>query len=241
MRWMYGEMRPGVVLEIVNNQGLIKAEVPGLFNRADQENLPPIMPWPSGGSLNSFSTPKVQDEVWVIFFTDNPEQLFWLRKDNFSRDNITYGGDITNGVSGSAGGNIQDQPGVQILANIESKSDWATIYFDDGSGWVIKNQQAILQLDQEGNIRISNGQPHGTIEINDNGISLGSESESTHPAPLGDRVQELFESIIDMFQTIQIVASANPYTMSISKAIEQKLPNFENAPQYINSNFVTLD
>lgn len=42
MRWMNGEMRPGVVLEVVDNKGRIKASVPGLFSKEDQNCLPPI-------------------------------------------------------------------------------------------------------------------------------------------------------------------------------------------------------
>lgn len=183
----------------------------------------------------------MHDEVWVIFFTDNPEQLFWLRKDNFAKTNGTYSKNATKGVSGGKDGSIQDQPNVQIMANIESKAGWATIYFDDGSGWVIKNQQAIIQLNQDGKVIISNGQPHGTIEINDNGISIGSSGESLHPAPHGDKVQKLFENIIDLFKLIQSVADQSPYTKAISLAIEQKLPEFENDYQYINSDIVTLD
>lgn len=238
---MNGEMRPGVVLEVIDNKGSIKASVPGLFSKEDKEYLPPIVPWPSGGSLNSFSSPKILDEVWVIFFTDNPEQLFWLRKDSFSKSNGDYNKNSTKNIPGSSGGSFLDQPGVQIMANIESGADWATIYFDDGSGWIIKNQQAFIQLDQDGKILLSNGQPHGVIEINDDGISLGSADKSSHPAPLGDKVQEVFEQIIDLFKCIQVTASSSPYTMAISKIIEQKLPEFEEFPQYINSDYITLD
>ena len=61
-----GTIRPGTVLEILDD-GLIKASAPGLFSITDDpEMLPPIMPWFIGNNSNSFSKLKQYDEVWIL-------------------------------------------------------------------------------------------------------------------------------------------------------------------------------
>ena len=55
MRLVNGTIRPGTVLEVLEN-GLIKASAPGLFSYVDDPKmLPPIMPWFIGNNSNSFS------------------------------------------------------------------------------------------------------------------------------------------------------------------------------------------
>lgn len=236
MKLSDGELRPGTVLEVLSVEGVIKASVPGLFSSADQEVLPPIYPFCVGGS-NTFSTPNVGDECWVLFFHNNPEQLYWFRKDNFATNN----GNRNKGGSKKIGGNIQDQTNVEVLSSRESGMGWATIYFSDGTGWIIQNQDAIMQLDPDGNILLSTGAPHGDIEISDEGISLGTKGGSAHPACYGDRVADLFDNIIKTLQAIQNASNANPYTIAIGNAITPLLSQYENDAEYIKSDYVTLD
>ena len=86
MKLSQGILRPGRVLEVLDN-GKIKATAPGLFNAQDQPLLPPILPFPSWHA-NSYSSPKVGDEVWVLNLMDNPLQLHWFRKDNFTENPV---------------------------------------------------------------------------------------------------------------------------------------------------------
>lgn len=239
MKLSEGELRPGVVLEVLDNFGTITASVPGLFSEEDKGCLPPISPFLIG-QPNAFTTPKVGDEVWVLFFHDNNRQLFWIRKDNTTKNNgqrNKKGGP----KSSQNDGGIQGQPNCNILASIENKSAWATIYFADGSGWVIQNQDIIIQLDQDGKMIMTNGEPHCTLEINDDGISLGSSGKSAHPACHGDKVVQLFDNIIDTLSAISTTAKANPYTAAIGTVIDQQLLKFKNDSQYIVSDYVTLD
>ena len=240
MKLSEGELRPGVVLAVKDNFGTIVASVPGLFSAEDKDCLPPISPFPVG-QPNTFTTPKVGDEVWVLFFHDNNRQLFWIRKDQTSKNNGLYnkrGGPKSARVGDSG---IQGQPNCNILASIENKSAWATIYFADGSGWIIQNQDIIIQLDQNGKIIMTNGEPHCTLEINDDGISLGSSGKSAHPACHGDRVADLFDNIIDTLAAIAATARSNPYTAAIGEVIEQQLQKYQDDSQYIVSDYVTLD
>lgn len=236
MKLADGELRPGVILEVLSTDGVIKAKVPGLFSAVDQEVLPPIYPF-CVGSSNSFSTPNVGDECWVLFFHNNPEQLYWFRKDHFSTNN----GDRNKMGSKKIGGNIQDQTNVEVLSSRESGLGWATIYFSDGSGWIIQNQDAIMQLDPDGNILLSTGAPHGDIEISDDGIAIGTKGGAAHPACYGDRVADLFDNIINTLRAIQLASNSNPYTIAIGNAITKELSKYENDAEYIKSDYVTLD
>ena len=81
MRYAYGVMRPGKVMQVLED-GVIKASAPGLFSdQDDPELLPPIYPPFFTPHANAFSSVKVGDEVWILNFTGNSLQLHWFRKD----------------------------------------------------------------------------------------------------------------------------------------------------------------
>ncbi len=228
MKLINGEIRPGTILEVLSPEGAIKASVPGLFSAEDAEVLPPIQPFCVGGS-NTYSTPNKGDEVWVLFFGDNEQQLFWFRKDNYALNN------------GKLAEDIQQKQNVEVLSNRESGTGTATIYFSDGTGWIIRNQEVVIQLDNDGNITLTNGQPHGTIEISDDGISLGTKGGSAHPACHGDKVAELFDKLIACLSCLAETAKGDPHTSPLGIALEEEITKFENDPDYINSDVVTLD
>lgn len=234
MKLMNCDLRPGTILEVLSSDGVIKASVPGLFSAQDIDLLPPIMPFGGGGS-NTFSTPNKGDEIWVLSSSDNMEQLYWFRKDNFSVNNGKNGGKSVSG------GRIQDEQNVEVITNRKTGTGIATIYFSDGTGWVIQNQSAVIQLSPEGNIKISSGQPHCTLDVTESGISLGTAGSSRHPACHGDKVEKLFENIIKCLRAVSTTAKSNPYTTAIGVTIENSIKAFENDYQYINSDFVTLD
>lgn len=239
MKLLNGDLRPGTVLEVLDNTGNIKASAPGLFSSEDLEYLPPIRPFGVGGS-NNFSTPNVGDSIWVLSFTSNPEELFWFRRDDFSKNNSKFNHAATKNISGVSG-TIQSQKNVEVLSSRRSGTGWATIYFSDGTGWIVQNVDSVIQLDQDGNVKLSNGQPHGTIEINDNGICLGTSGEAEHPCPHGDKVAELFDNIIGTLNKISEAAKQSPYTTAIADAIDGHVKNYIENSQYINSDIVTLD
>ena len=124
-------LRPGKVLEVVDTNGTIKVAAPGLFSdQDDPQLLPPVSPLLLFHS-NQYSTPIVDDEVWILNFTDNTQQLYWFRKDNYIENNK----------------DIQEETNVEVLCSRESGAGWATIYFSDDSGWYIKNDKTFIQLD----------------------------------------------------------------------------------------------
>lgn len=218
-------IRPGIVLEVLEN-GCIKASAPGLFSFVDDpNNLPPIMPWFIGNTSNAFSKPLQYDEVWIMNFSDNPRQLYWFRKDR-----------IENGE------NIpMNEENVEVLCNREVGGDWATIYFSDGSGWVIAKGESFIKIRPNGSIVFNADSPNRCIDINGKNISIGSEGESAHPAAYGDEIENVLMSLCNLLNGVATKAMANPYTVAIGTELFAKLPKIVKQIPNISSQHVTID
>lgn len=225
MKLAAGILRPGIILEVLDN-GKIKASAPGLFSSEDKDLIPPIMPfWELIGShSNSFSTPIKGDEVWVLNLTDNPLQLYWFRKDPHIDTNkeIFEEGGIEN---------------VEILCNRESGLGYATLYFSDGSGWILRNDDSRLQIFPDGHIELGMNWPHRTIKIDSNAISLG---DGEHPACYGDETANILLKICGLLQALGMAAKTNPYTMALAPLFNQAKNIQEDIPG-IKSTHVKID
>lgn len=227
MKLINGILRPGEVLEILDN-GKIRASAPGLFSSKDKNNLPPIMPfWELVGShANSFSTPILGDEIWVLNLTDNPLQLYWFRKDNHIEANKE----------------IFDETGttnVEILCNRETGMSWASLYFSDGTGWVLRNDDSKLQIHQDGSIELSMNWPSRAIKIDSDAIHLGG-SDKEQPAVYGDELVDILVEICGVLEAVALLASANPYTSHLSTALN-KASEFKDKIPGILSDHVKID
>jgi hypothetical protein len=225
MKIVNGILRPGSILEVLEN-GRIKASAPGLFTSIDKDLIPPVMPfWELIGShSNSFSTPMIGDEVWILNLTDNPSQLFWFRKDNALEHNKTIFEE----------GGLEN---VEIICNRESGVGYATIYFSDGSGWVIRNDDSKLQIFPDGHIELGMNWPHRMIKIDTKAISLG---DGLHPACYGDETANILMKICGMLQALGAVASANPYTAMLGPLFNQA-SSIQNDIAGIKSSHVKID
>lgn len=226
MKLVNGILRPGNVLEVLDG-GKIKASAPGLFSSQDPlENLPPVHPFNElmGGHANSFSTPMVGDEVWVLNLIDNPLQLYWFRKDNHIDNNkqIFEEGGTEN---------------VEILCNRESGIAWATLYFSDGSGWVMRNDDSRLQIFPDGHIELGMNWPHRTIKIDSDAISLG---DGEHRACYGDEVSSILIKLCGMLEALGKVAAMNPYTSTMAPLLNSASKIKEDIPGIISTH-VKLD
>lgn len=220
MKLVNGILRPGIVLEVLEN-GKIKASAPGLFSAQDQELLPPIMPFFElmGCHANSFSTPIEGDEVWVLNLTDNPRQLYWFRKDDH----------IANNEEIFAEGGTEN---VEILCNRESGVGYATLYFSDGSGWMLRNDDSRLQIFPDGHIELGMNWPHRTIKIDSDAIFLG---DGAHSACYAEETQDILMQICGLLQALGQVAQMTPYTSALAplfkkaKDIQEHIPGIASA------------
>jgi hypothetical protein len=239
MRLSSGTLRPGKILEVLEN-GRIKASAPGIFMEEDKDNMPPIYPFfeLSPQHTNSYSTPVVGDEIWLLNQSDNPEQLYWFRKDNHVENNkaLFNEGGVTN---------------VEILCNRSSNIGLATLYFSDGSGWILRRDQSFLQLSPDNSIllKTNDSELHiyddGHIElgmmdddsklvIKDSSIELGLSGMSgkikikegnieiggsmPHSACYGDMTMMQLELIKNILASAKIAAAANPLTLNLVPA-----------------------
>ena len=204
MKLENGTMRPGIILDVVDTQGTIKVEAPGLFTREDPEKLPPVYPLFLFGT-NSFSTPVKGDEVWVVNFSDNERQLYWFRKDNLDNDK-KY---------------LTDEEGkIDIIINRDTDKGWGTLYFSDGSGWVMSRDNSKINIDANGNISISHPDPNRTIFVSSQGISLGKKGVSDHTACYADQLIPILNSITLQFELLKTSLQSNPYTAPAASAID---------------------
>lgn len=225
MKLFNGTIRPGTVMQVLEN-GNIKAYAPGLFSYMDDANtMPPIMPWMIGSNYNAFSQPVEGEEVWIMNFSDNPRQLYWFRKDRVENNtNIPMG-----------------EENVEVLCNREVGGEWCTIYFADGSGWVISKGESIIQICSDGEIQLTNGMPNRCIEINNKNISIGSKDKSAHPAAYGDEIESVLMSLCVLLNGIGMKAMTNPYTAAIGTELFSKMPFIINKIPNISSQHVTID
>lgn len=225
MKLHKGTIRPGTVIEVLEN-GIIKASAPGLFSfEDDSEKMPPIMPWFIGSNCNAFSKPVKYDDVWIMNFSDNPQQLYWFRKDKMNaNENLPV-----------------TEENVEILCNRDVAGEWASIYFSDGSGWIISKGDSIIQIRPDGSIQLNIGFKNRTIDINPQSISLGSPGTSAHQAAYGDVLVEVLLLLVSILKQIQMAATPNPYTAAIGAVLASSLPLLEKQLPNIVSPHVSLD
>lgn len=225
MKLVNGILRPGTVITVLDN-GRIKASSPGLFSAADAELNPPIMPFYEliGGYSNSFSPIHEGDEIWILNITDNPLQLYWFRKDSAIENNQMIFDEL----------GTQD---VEILCNKESGIGYASIFFSDGSGWIIRNDDSKVQIHPDGHIEIGMNWPHRTITIDASAIKLG---DGAHPACFGDETANILMRICGLLQALGTICQTTPYTMPLAPLLSQAA-SIQNDIPGIKSSHVKID
>ena len=232
MKLFHGSIRPGKVLEIIEDgAGAIKASAPGLFTDADgTEVLPPIYPWPFGHHANSYSCPKVGEEVWVMSFTDNPLQLHWVRKDDFPE-------------------NLKDLPltdeaqNLEVVVNREFEdSKWAILYFSNDDGWMMrKGEDGIINIRNDGSILLKTKFDKRIIDICEDSIALGAEGKADDSAMLYSKWKEWADELLNQFKTtLMNAASANPYTANLAPAFQTLAVALQPKIEPIESKHVSI-
>ena len=222
MKLINATLRPGNILEVLDN-GKIKASAPGLFSKEDQSLLPPIRPfWELiGMHSNSFSTPKVGDECWVLNLSDNPLQLYWFRKD----DHVTCNTQIFK---------EHGYDNVEIICNRETGMSWASLYFSDGSGWVMRNDDSFIQIYPDGHIEMGMNWPSRKITIDSSAIHLGSSGDE-HSAAYGDETASILLKICGVLEALEMLSSISPFTSHLVPALKNVKLFKDDIPGIISS------
>lgn len=228
MKLKEGQIRPGTVLKVVDEKGMIKASVPGLFSDQDEpDKLPPIYPF-FVGNKNCFTKVNEGDFIWVMFFDDNPYELFYFRKDNIKEELS----DILNA----------DYENIEVITHLDNGNGYVQLYYTDGTGWILRKEDSCIQIDPDGRIILDfNGSSNRQISIDDNGIALGTVGGAAEPAVLGDKLTDTLYKLYLTLSAISNASSLNPYTVAIHSAMKSPMEQFKNSISKINSQHVTLD
>lgn len=227
MELSQGHIRPGNILQVVDNQGVIKASCCGLFSEVDSvDKLPPIYQF-SFGSANNFYTPRVGEEIWVLFFDDNPLELFYIRKENISEN--------LNEILKTK------HEECEVLMSKELSAGFVQFYFTDGEGWILRNLDSVIQMRADGSILLDTGSAHRKIDINDNSISIGSIGNSAHTAAYGDEVVTAFRNVVSILNTMVTTCALLPEIAILGTNIKTGISALESQIEKIESQHVTLD
>jgi len=231
VKLIHATIRPGKVLEIVEDgAGQIKASAPGLFTDADgTEVLPPIYPWPFGHHANSYSCPKVDEEVWIISFTDNPLQLHWVRKDDFPE-------------------NLKDFPltdeaqNLEVVVNREFEdSKWAVLYFDNDDGWMMKkDEDGWINIRQDGSILLKTKHDKRIIDICEDSIALGTEGKAEDSAMLFSKWKEFADELCGDLDKLAKALNNNPYTAAAGAVLTPLIEPLKQKIAPVESKHVSI-
>lgn len=218
-------IRPGKVAQVVDTRGCIKVYAPGLFSEQDSPDLlPPV--YPLGlQHYGQFSSLLEGDKVWILSNNGNSQQFFYIRY-NIIPTNIKM--KLDNGDAN-----------VEVLFSREGKDGLAQIFFNDSEGIIISNGDAIIKMNED-KILLSTPGVSRTIEISNNGISLGSEGGSSEPAVLGDKLVDVLDDIYNILNNINNNVTNSPYTAHLKPAFIS-LESLKNNITKITSSHVTLD
>ena len=231
MKFINAEIRPGVIKEVVDTIGTIRADVYGLFTSEDAEeigHLPPIKPMTMLGNRGSFSTPHTDDKIWVISSNVDSRLLYYIPYfDNELMTNL-----ITNGES------LECEPGedvsdvIEVLLNVDDEGQVVQILYNLDNVLIIKNNASSIKLDGANNIIEICGEEEGSIiTIEKDKVILGKEDQAILN---GDDASSLMKDILSevdalysIFMSIlpTMVSSASPATVMGLASVASQIPN----------------
>lgn len=223
MRLETCEIRPGKVLQVIDNYGRIKASCVGIFSEQDDPDLLPPMSQFFKISSTQYSQPHVGDDIYVFVFADNPQLFLYVFRGDVAVNN---GEELDNDYEDS-----------EILMKRQTENGEIRVAYDSDNGYDIGVNDSHINIDNDSNIHIVH--KNGTaISITDDGISIGKDGESMYSAVLGEELVKSLNDIKTCLQTIKTAAAASPYTTQISNALASQIPTlkFDN----ILSDLVTL-
>lgn len=231
MKFINAEIRPGIIKEVVDTIGTIRADVYGLFTSEDAEeigHLPPIKPLTMLGNRGSFSTPHTEDKIWVISSNVDSRLLYYIPY----FDNTLMTDLISNGESleSATGEDVTDV--IEVLLNVDDGGQIVQILYNLDDVLIIKNNVSSIKLDGANNIIEICGEDGGSIiSIEKDKVILGKEDQAILN---GDDTSSLLKDILSeidalysIFMSIlpTMVSSASPMTVMSLASVSSQIPN----------------
>lgn len=231
MKFINAEIRPGVIREVVDTIGTIRADVYGLFTSEDAEeigHLPPIKPMTMLGNRGSFSTPHTDDKIWVISSNVDSRLLYYIPYfDNELMTNL-----ITNGepLESEIGEDVSDV--IEVLLNVDDEGQVVQILYNLDNVLIIKNNASSIKMyGNEKKIEICGEDEGSIISIEKDKVILGKEDQAILN---GDDTSSLLKDILSeidalygIFMSIlpTMVSSASPATVMGLASVASQIPN----------------
>lgn len=231
MKFINAEIRPGVIKEVVDTIGTIRADVYGLFTSEDAEeigHLPPIKPLTMLGNRGSFSTPHTDDKIWVISSNVDSRLLYYIPY--FDNELITDL--ITNGESleSATGEDVTDV--IEVLLNVDDDGQVAQILYNMENNLIIMNNLSSIKMyGDDKKIEICGEDGGSIISIEKDKVILGKEDQAILN---GDDTSSLLKDILSevdalysIFMSIlpTMVSSASPATVMGLASVASQIPN----------------
>lgn len=225
MNLVCGQIRPGKVLKILDSNGTIKGSCAGVFSMEDDpEKLPPIYPF-LRTSPSQFVKPNIGDDIWVLCFTDNPQELFY----------IFQGGSYDGSVRDKQTGDLEKyNNNVQILMSCDSGFEGAHLQFSNEEGWSMQNDSVVMTMGNENDLEIKND--NGSFSMDDSGIHLSGDS---HSVARGDVVMSKFNDLENMLKLFAKTLSMNQFTATAGASLENLINSYMTGYDEIESPQVT--
>lgn len=231
MKFINAEIRPGIIKEIVDTIGTIRADVYGLFTSENADeigHLPPIKPMTMLGNRGSFSSPRTDDKIWVISSNVDSRLLYYIPY----YDNELMSDLITNGESleSATGEDVPDV--IEVLLNVDDEGKPVQILYNNENVLIIKNNVSSIKLNGVDNIIEICGEDGGSIiSIEKDKVILGSDDQAIlngddTSALLKDILSEI-DSLYSIFTSIlpTMVSSASPATVVGLASVASQIPN----------------
>lgn len=231
MKFINAEIRPGVIKEVVDTIGTIRADVYGLFTSENAEeigHLPPIKPMTMLGNRGSFSSPHTDDKIWVISSNVDSRLLYYIPYyDNELMSNLISNGESLESATG------EDVPDViEVLLNVDDEGKPVQILYNNEDVLIIKNNASSIKLNGTDNIIEICGEDGGSIiSIERDKVILGGDDQAILNGDdtstlLKDILSEI-DSLYSIFMSIlpTMVSSASPATVMGLASVASQIPN----------------
>ncbi len=221
------QLLPGKIIEIVDEKGTIKATSVGLFSVDDDpELLPPIYPFIEN-PISNFSSPLVDDEIWIIYNNSNTQVLYYIKR----RQIPQHLQDLMN----------SGDENIEVIMSRDTDDGLYQIFFSDGTGLKLLKDESSICIKNDDTIVLATPDASRTISIGPSSISLGTEGSSAEPALLGDQTKTALTQIYNLFMSIASAAAPGPFTAPIATAINATVAQLQAQIEKVQSENVTLD
>lgn len=208
MNFSTSTLRPGKVLQVVDEKGTVKLSAPGLFaENSDPDLLPPaypICPVHRGG----YSSPLEGDRIWVLHDDMNSQLFLYIRFNDLPYEVASL---------------LDKETETEVVFSRDTDQGVFQLYFSSGEGVKMLGNGSYILIHTNGDIDICKEGLGRSISLSDDSICLGKSSGEAsgvdkHVA-YGETVEDALDVIYNILFKVKTGCISNPYTSNISTLI----------------------